>query len=212
MEKNIGAAVQSTHEGESIASARACDWLRYGRILAAIFGADMSEPTRLLTDSLANQKVSNLPSSSSRSRHFLIRYSVIQSQAAEGNLLVLHISDENNPADFLTKSVPHWKAKISTSYVLGDARGARAAKREKAADASAPSPRPEPLRAAAPLDACQATRVGHDRDRYDPRAHPAREERAASRNELDPSRPENMDMAAEFESAGASSFRDGREA
>ena len=71
------------------------------------------------TDSLANQKVANLPSASARSRHFLIRYAGIQYSAALGELVCLHVPDAENPSDFLTKFVPNSKLKASTAYVLG---------------------------------------------------------------------------------------------
>ena len=55
---------------------------------------------------------------SAKSRYFLICQACLHQRVADGEITVVHVSDEQNPSDFLTKSVPHFKAELSARYAM----------------------------------------------------------------------------------------------
>ena len=75
----------------------------------------------ITTDNSANQRVASGEGSAARSRHDLARYIRIQQRVASGHVIVRHIDDEENPADFLTKWVPVRKLKESVQHASGKA-------------------------------------------------------------------------------------------
>ena len=77
--------------------------------------------TVLATDNLPNMQVTNNIGSSTRSRSFLERYKSTQQRIKEGILAVVHVRDENMPADFLTKWVAARKLNKSLTYATGGA-------------------------------------------------------------------------------------------
>ena len=54
--------------------------------------------------------------SSVRSRHFLKKYKILQERMERKEVTVGHVSDKENPADFLTKWVSADKFKNSVAY------------------------------------------------------------------------------------------------
>ena len=56
-----------------------------------------------------------------RAKHMLRRYHVLQQRIRRGEIKVLHIPGDSNPADFLTKWVPADKLRKSISYASGGA-------------------------------------------------------------------------------------------
>ncbi|KAL1518486.1 hypothetical protein AB1Y20_002777 [Prymnesium parvum] len=58
---------------------------------------------------------------SNRSKHLLRRYWVLMQRVQAGEVRVVHVRDEANPADFLTKWVPAKKLRTSIAYVTGQA-------------------------------------------------------------------------------------------
>ena len=114
--KNVGLAVTSTHDAESVATLKMAEWAVYARIALKALGVDPGGPTVIATDNLANERVCNNAKSASRSRHFLIRYAAVQRYIAQGDIAVQHIADEENPADFLTKWVGKKKLRASLRY------------------------------------------------------------------------------------------------
>ena len=114
--KNVGIAVTSTHDAESVATLKMAEWVVYARIALRALGVDPGGPTIIGTDNLANERVCNNAQSASRSRHFLIRYAAVQRYIAQGDVAVQHIPDAENPSDFLTKWVGKRKLQASLRY------------------------------------------------------------------------------------------------
>ena len=111
----------STHDAENVATVKASELIVYARLVLAALGAQVEEPTLLLTDNLSNQKVCENAQASSKSRYFLIRSACLHQRVADGELHVVHIPDTENPSDFLTKFIPVAKTEASVKYVTGQA-------------------------------------------------------------------------------------------
>ena len=101
--KKVGLIVDSSHECEAIATAKAGEHVSYARVVLLALGAPPAGPTVILSDNKANVLVANNAMSASRSRHFLRRYHTLQRRMAEGECRVVKIADDLMPADFLTK-------------------------------------------------------------------------------------------------------------
>ena len=114
--KKIGLVVDSSHESEAIASAKAGELVAYAREVLVALGAPPTGPTVILSDNKANVLVANNAKSASRSRHFLRRYHTLQRRMADGECRVVKITDDLMPADFLTKWVPKEKLKRSVDH------------------------------------------------------------------------------------------------
>ena len=114
--KKIGLVVDSSHESEAIASAKAGELVAYAREVLVALGAPPTGPTVILSDNKANVLVANNAKSASRSRHFLRRYHTLQRRMADGECRVVKITDDLMPADFLTKWVPNEKLKRSVDH------------------------------------------------------------------------------------------------
>jgi hypothetical protein len=117
--KKIGAAVASTHEAESAATVRASEYAIFARIVLRALGVHPEAPTHIMTDNLANQRVSQHAKSATRSRFFLIRQACLHQRVADGEVDVVHVIDPENPSDFLTKTLPVAKTEASIRYALG---------------------------------------------------------------------------------------------
>ena len=76
-------------------------------------------PTIIATDNLAKQRVSQQVKASSRSRYFLIRQACLHQRVADGEIQVAHVSDAQNPSDFLTKFIGKDKTEASIAYAMG---------------------------------------------------------------------------------------------
>ena len=117
--KKIGPAVASTHDAENVATVKASELAVYARIVLGALGVPIDGATTLLTDNLSNQRVAQNAQSSSRSRYYLIRSACLHQRVADGEITVAHVRDEENPADFLTKTIPSAKTEDSICYALG---------------------------------------------------------------------------------------------
>jgi hypothetical protein len=115
--KKYGAAVANTHEGESIATTRATEYALYGKIVLTALDAAPDKSIKIYTDNLSNQRVADRASAAARTRHLLIRYACLHKYVQSGDIRVLHISDTNNPSDYLTKFVPAKKYNDSIYYL-----------------------------------------------------------------------------------------------
>ena len=111
--KKIGLACGSSHENEAKATTTCGDVVLYARNVLAALGAPCAGPTFLASDNKANMLVSNSSGSASRSRHFLRMYTMMQERIACGDIAVGHVTDAENPADYLTKWVNKSKFKAS---------------------------------------------------------------------------------------------------
>ena len=95
--------VDSSAQGEGIASSKCAEILENVREIARGMGILPDEPTVLRSDNLSNVRVSNDPKSAGRLRHALRRFATLQARVARGEIIVTHVPDEYNAADFLTK-------------------------------------------------------------------------------------------------------------
>jgi len=87
--KKVGLIVDSSHECEAIATAKAGEHVSYARVVLLALGAPPAGPTVILSDNKANVLVANNAMSASRSRHFLRRYHTLQRRMAEGECRVV---------------------------------------------------------------------------------------------------------------------------
>ena len=112
---------RSTHDAESIATIKAAESLVYARLVLKYLdrtkGYDGA--TLLGTDSLANQRVAANIGNAASSRHFAIRYTLVQMWQTDGELRVVHLKEAENPSDFLTKTVSKEKTEASVKYLSG---------------------------------------------------------------------------------------------
>ena len=81
-------------------------------------------PTRIITDSLSNQRVASGNGTSTNSRHFLLRYELLLEHVQAGHLDIVYTTDAENPADYLSKFVPPAKQLTSARYSAGRATAA----------------------------------------------------------------------------------------
>ena len=103
-------------EAEAIGSSKAAEIVAYAREILRGLGVPPNGPTLIGTDNLANQKVGSGDGSPTRSRHFLRRYYALQQRIAQEEVTLQYVSDENMPADFLTKWIPRSKLERSVRY------------------------------------------------------------------------------------------------
>ena len=119
------APVGSSSEGEGIATAKCAEVVEHLREAARCMGILSEEPTVILSDNAASVRVSNDPKAAGRLRHALRRYAVLQERVKAGEVIVKHIPDPQNAADFLTKWVGIKKLKESVAYTTNEyAKGA----------------------------------------------------------------------------------------
>ena len=91
----------------------------YAREVARAIGDPQSGPTMLGSDNLANVQVAMRQGAANRSKHMLRRYYTLMRRINSGVISVVHVKDEHNPADFLTKWLPKAKLSQSISYICG---------------------------------------------------------------------------------------------
>ena len=125
--KKIALIVDSSMETEAIASAKAGEQVECAREILRAFGTPPERPTLIGTDNLANYKVATGIGCPSRSRHFLRRYFVLKRRIADGDVTMVHVPDEEMPADCLTKWIPSAKVRQSVEYMT-NSRGRAASK------------------------------------------------------------------------------------
>ena len=102
---------------EGIASAKAAELLVAAVNSARGFGKAPKGPVVLGTDNKANLQVASRTGTSRRSKHLLRRYYVLMQRIADGEVRLVHVPDEENPSDFLTK----WVSAASLRYATGAA-------------------------------------------------------------------------------------------
>ncbi len=91
-----------------------------GRAVCAALGMPPAGPSFLGTDSLSNALVAGNRGSTARSRHFARHYTMMLQRAANGEVRVAHIPDEESPSDFLTKWVSRRKLARSIEYATNE--------------------------------------------------------------------------------------------
>ena len=66
---------------------------------------------------MANAQVGSGHGTATKAKHMLRRYHSFMQRVAMGEVVLKHIPDKQNPADFLTKWVPGDKFKMSVDYL-----------------------------------------------------------------------------------------------
>ena len=91
-------------------------------------GKPMLTPTEILCDNQAHVSLANKRAWPSASRTFLRRYHALLERIEAGEATVVKVSDEENPADFLTKWVPVAKLRRSVDYATNAKRACAASR------------------------------------------------------------------------------------
>ena len=117
--KKLGLMCSAVQEGEQIATALLSNDMIYAREVARAIGDPQTGPTLLGSDNLANVQVAMRQGAANRSKHMLRRYYTLMRRINGGVINVVHVKDEHNPADFLTKWLPKAKLGQSISYICG---------------------------------------------------------------------------------------------
>ena len=93
--------------------------LDYARTIARAYGDAQTGPTTILSDSDPGMRIVMRQGASTRARHQLRRVFILMQRIRQGEVRVLHVPDEENYTDFLTKWVPAKKLRASLDYVTG---------------------------------------------------------------------------------------------
>jgi len=107
---------------EGVASEKLRQELEYARVIRRAFGHDDGKPSVMLTDNVANKDVAASAASAARSKHCLRMYKQLQQSQQDGNVVMQHVTDAENPADFLPKWVGAKKLKRSLAFATGSMR------------------------------------------------------------------------------------------
>jgi hypothetical protein len=86
------------------------------REIARGMGILPDEPTVIRGDNQSSVRVSNDPKAAGRLRHAQRRFATCQARVARGDVIIVHVSDANNAADFLTKWITMAKLNASIAY------------------------------------------------------------------------------------------------
>ena len=119
--KRLGLHVDCSMAAEGIGTSRLAETISQARdIDRAMGGAAMDYPATLLaTDNRSSMQVAQRQGAASRARHLLRRYAVLLQRVKDGEVVVRHVPDASNPADFLTKFVSARKMTDSLRYLTG---------------------------------------------------------------------------------------------
>ena len=115
--RRVGLEVSSSMQSEAVATCRAAEHVESAREVLRALGVPSAGPTFVGTDNKANMLVANNVGSSTRSRHFLRMYVVLQQRIARESIAVGHVPDRENPSDYLTKWVDKKKFNLSNDYL-----------------------------------------------------------------------------------------------
>ena len=83
-------------------------------------GSPPDGPTFLGSDNFANALVASTWGSATKSKHFIRRYWLVVQRVKSGDLIVGHVPDTENAADFLTKWVGKEKLAKSLRYLTNE--------------------------------------------------------------------------------------------
>ncbi|KAL1496336.1 hypothetical protein AB1Y20_016292 [Prymnesium parvum] len=117
--KKLALLVDCSMAAEEVATSKAAEYVEYAAQIARALGVADEEPVTIGTDNVANRQVAMRQGAASRSKHLLRRYWVLMQRVQAGEVRVVHVRDEANPADFLTKWVSAKKLRASVAYVSG---------------------------------------------------------------------------------------------
>jgi hypothetical protein len=108
--------VDSSAEAEGIATSKCAEILENVREIARAMGILPDDPTVIRGDNQSSVRVSNDPKAAGRLRHAQRRFATCQARVARGDVIIVHVSDANNAADFLTKWITVAKLNASIAY------------------------------------------------------------------------------------------------
>ncbi|KAL1519994.1 hypothetical protein AB1Y20_023476 [Prymnesium parvum] len=117
--KKLALLVDCSMAAEEVATSRAAEHVEYASQIARALGVAAAEPVPIGTDNASNRQIAMRQAASNRSKHLLRRYWVLLQRVRAGEVRVVHVRDDANPADFLTKWVPAKKLRTSVAYVTG---------------------------------------------------------------------------------------------
>ena len=126
--KKVSLILNSSHEIESIGSGKGAEVNTIAREIMRAHGKPMLTPTEILCDNQAHVSLANKRAWPSASRTFLRRYHALLERIEAGEATVVKVSDEENPADFLTKWVPVAKLRRSVDYATNAKRACAASR------------------------------------------------------------------------------------
>lgn len=119
--KKLALLVDCSMAAEEVATSKAAEYVEYAAQIMRALGEANDAPVTIGTDNVANRQVAMRQGAASRSKHLLRRYHVLIQRVRAGEVRVVHVRDEANPADFLTKWVSAKKLRASVAYVSGQA-------------------------------------------------------------------------------------------
>ena len=79
--------------------------------------AHSQRPTRIFGDNMPSVQMSN-GGSVTRARHIARRVHIINEYVRDGEFVFQHVTDVNNPADFLGKWVPPKKFRATVKFIF----------------------------------------------------------------------------------------------
>jgi hypothetical protein len=91
------------------------------RDIAGALLVDISEPTFIGSDSKGNVLIAMEAGTPKQCKHFLRRYTILKQRERDGIQIVRHVSDLENPSDFLTKWISRVKFAKSIQYATNSA-------------------------------------------------------------------------------------------
>jgi hypothetical protein len=114
----LGAVVDCSAHAEAIGTGKAGEITEEARAIERGLGVPPQKPTLILTDNRANALVGS-GQGTLRSRHAIRRYVTFMQRVQTGAVTLRFLPDKENPADILTKPVPHAKAEASLNWMMG---------------------------------------------------------------------------------------------
>jgi hypothetical protein len=120
--KTNNIATSCSTDGERVATVKVTEIVSYFRQAAVFMGCGIWAPTLVSTDNSANGRICSGEGSASRLRHMLRRYILVQQAVKAAEVYVRHVTDEENPADFLTKWLAAKKFEMSIEYATNSKR------------------------------------------------------------------------------------------
>ena len=126
--KRLQLIVSASMYAEREATVKATEVVEFCRTVDIALGNldTADQPTLVSTDNSGNQLVIGGEASSARSKHKLIKYVIVQQRVASVHIKVRHVSDAENPADFLTKWIGKEKFEASVEYATNAKNAVRA--------------------------------------------------------------------------------------
>ena len=117
---DLGLVVDSSSFAEAIGTSKTGEIVEHGRAIETGLGVPPRQPTYVFTDNRANALVGS-GAGTLRSRHAIRRYVSFLQRVETGTCKLRFLPDSKNPADCLTKAVPHAKFLSSLTWMQGEA-------------------------------------------------------------------------------------------